>query len=67
MSKSSSSKNLLPNSMKLKKEENYIVWKEVIENIAVVNGLRCYIYIKGKVPKYIVGITRDTYLSRPES
>ena len=39
--------------MKLKREENYIIWKEVIENIAVINGLRHYIYIKGKVLKYI--------------
>jgi len=39
--------------MKLKGEENYIVWKEVIEDIAVVNGLKWYIYKKGKVPKYV--------------
>jgi len=26
--------------MKLKGEENYIVWKEVIKDIAIVNGLR---------------------------
>ena len=38
--------------MKLKGEENYIIWKEVIEDITVVNGLRRYIYKKGKVPKY---------------
>ena len=44
----SSSKNLLPDSMKLKREENYTVWKEVIEDIAVVNGLRRFIYKKGK-------------------
>jgi len=53
MSKSSSSKNLLPNGIKLKGEENYIVWKEAIEDIAIVNRLRRYIYKKGKAPKYI--------------
>jgi len=40
MSKSSSSKNLLLNSIKLKKKENYIVWKEVIKNIAIINRLK---------------------------
>ena len=39
--------------MKLKREENYIIWKEVIEDITITNGLRGYIYKKGKVPKYI--------------
>ena len=39
--------------MKLKGEENYVAWKEVIEDIAVANGLRCYIYKKGKAPKYV--------------
>ncbi len=53
MSESSSSKNLLPNGMKLKGKENYIIWKEAIEDIAVVNGLRQYIHKKGKVPKYV--------------
>jgi len=40
-------------SMKLKGEENYVAWKEVIEDIAVANGLRRYIYKKGKAPKYV--------------
>ena len=40
ISKSSNSKNLLPNGIKLKGEENYIIWKEVIKDIAVVNRLR---------------------------
>jgi len=53
MSESSSSKNLLPDSMKLKGEENYIAWKEAIEDIAVVNRLRQYIYEKGKSPEYM--------------
>ena len=53
MSESSSSKNLLPDSIKLKGEENYTVQKEVIEDIAIINGLKRYIYKKGKVPKYI--------------
>ena len=39
--------------MKLKGEENYAVQKEVIKDIAVVNGLRYYIYKKEKAPKYI--------------
>ena len=53
MSKSSSSKNLLPDSIKLKGEENYIIQKEVIEDIAIINRLRQYIYKKGKAFKYI--------------
>ena len=39
--------------MKLKGEKNYIAWKEVIEDIAVVNGLRQYIHKKGKAPEYV--------------
>ena len=39
--------------MKLKGEENYTAQKEVIEDIAVVNRLRQYIYKKGKAPKYM--------------
>jgi len=39
--------------MKLKGEENYIVWKEAIEDIAVVNRLRRYIHKKGKVFEYM--------------
>ena len=39
--------------MKLKGEENYIIWKEVIKDIVVANGLRQYIYKKGKVFKYM--------------
>ena len=53
MSESSSSKNLLPDSMRLKGEENYTAQKEVIEDIAVVNRLKQYIYKKGKAPKYM--------------
>ena len=40
MSESSSSKNLLPDSMKLKGKENYVVQKEIIKDIAVVNRLK---------------------------
>jgi len=40
MGESSSSKNLLLNGMKLKGEENYIIWKEVIEDITIVNRLK---------------------------
>ena len=58
MSKSSSSKNLLPDSMKLKREKNYIVQKEVIKNITVINGLRQYIYKKGKALKYVDGFNK---------
>ena len=53
MSKSSSSKNLLPDSIKLKEKKNYIIQKEVIEDITIINRLRYYIYIKGKALKYI--------------
>ena len=53
MSESSSSKNLLPDSIKLKGEENYTTQKEVVEDIAVANRLRRYIYKKGKAPEYV--------------
>jgi len=43
----------LLNSIKLKGEKNYIIWKEVIEDIAVINKLRQYIYKKRKVLKYM--------------
>ena len=39
--------------MKLKGEENYTVWKELIQNMAVANDLRQFIHEKGRVPKYI--------------
>ena len=39
--------------MKLKGEENYVVQKEVIEDIAVTNSLRQFIYEKGRAPLYI--------------
>ena len=60
MSESSSSKNLLPDSMKLKGEENYTVQKEVIEDIAVINRLRQYIYKKGKAPEYMDEFNKKT-------
>ena len=53
ISKSNSSKNLLPDGMKLKGEENYTAWKEAIEDIAITNGLRRYIHKKGKAPEYM--------------
>ena len=53
MSESSSSKNLLPDDMRLKGEENYTAWKEAIEDITVANGLRRFIHAKGKAPKYV--------------
>ena len=53
MSKNSNSKNLLLNRIKLKREDNYIIQKEVIKDIIIINGLRHYIYKKGKVPQYI--------------
>ena len=46
-------REILPNSIKLKGEENYIAWKEVIENLAITNKLKHFIYKKGKAPKYI--------------
>ena len=39
--------------MKLKREENYTAQKEAIEDIAIANGLKQYIYKKGKAPKYM--------------
>jgi hypothetical protein len=50
---SSSSQNQLPKGMKLKGEENYVAWKEAIEDLAVANGLRRYIHEKGKALEYI--------------
>jgi hypothetical protein len=38
--------------MKLKGEENYVAWKEAIEDLAIANGLRRYIHKKGRVPEY---------------
>ena len=49
----SGSRNQLPESMKLKGEENYVVWKEAIEDMAVVNSLRRFIHEKGRAPLYI--------------
>jgi len=48
-----SSKNQLPDGIKLRGEENYVAWKEAIKDIAVANGLQCFIYKKGKAPKYV--------------
>ena len=53
ISESSNSKNLLPNSIKLKAEKNYTAWNEVVEDIAVSNGLKQYIHKKGKALKYV--------------
>ena len=39
--------------MKLKGEENYIIQKEVIEDLAIINRLKYFIYEKGKVLKYV--------------
>ena len=60
MSESSSSKNLLSDSIKLKGEENYTAWKKAIEDIAVANGLRRYIYKKRKAPEYIDKFNKKT-------
>ena len=60
MSKSSNSKNLLPNSTKPKGEENYTVQKKVIENIAITNRLKQYIYKKEKALKYMDEFNKKT-------
>ena len=39
--------------MKLKREKNYTIQKEAIEDIAIANRLRQYIYKKGTALKYI--------------
>ena len=49
----SSTKNQLPKSIKLKGEENYVAWKEVIKDIAIANGLRRFIHTKRKAPEYV--------------
>ena len=49
----SGSRNQLPESMKLKGEENYVTWKEAIEDIAIINSLRRFIHEKGRAPLYI--------------
>jgi hypothetical protein len=49
----SSGKYQLPESMRLKGEENYTAWKDAIENLAVSNDLRKYIHEKGRAPPYI--------------
>ena len=53
MGDGSSSKNQLPDSMKLRGEANYVAWKEAIEDMAVANGLRRFIHEKGRAPEYI--------------
>ena len=60
MSESSNSKNLLSNSIKLKEKENYIIQKKAIEDIAVVNKLKQYIYKKGKASEYIDKFNKKT-------
>ena len=39
-------------AIKLKGEENWLLQKELIENLAKSNNLYKYIHKKGKVPKY---------------
>ena len=39
--------------IKLKGVKHYIVWKEAIKDIAVINRLRWYIHKKGKVFEYM--------------
>ncbi len=40
---------LLPEVHRLKREENYVLWREKIINIAKSNSLIKYIYKRGKV------------------
>ena len=49
----SSGKYQLLESMRLKGEENYMAWKDALENLAVSNDLRKYIYEKGRALLYI--------------
>ena len=39
-------------AIKLKGEENWLLWKELIENLAKSNNLRKYIHEKGKAPEF---------------
>jgi hypothetical protein len=49
----SGGRNQLPDGMKLKGEENYVAWKEAIENLAISNDLRRFIHEKGRAPRYV--------------
>ena len=42
----------LPGALKLKGEENWLLWKEVMESLAQSNILHKYIHMKGKAPEY---------------
>jgi len=44
---------LLPEAHCLKGEENYVLWREKIINIAKWNSLIKYIYKKGKAPEEV--------------
>jgi hypothetical protein len=39
-------------AIKLKGEENWLLWKELMENLAKSNNLRKYIHEKGKAPEF---------------
>ena len=49
----SSGRYQLPESIRLKGEENYIAWKDALENLAISNDLQKYIYKKGRALPYI--------------
>jgi hypothetical protein len=44
-------KTQLSNRMRLNGEENYAAWKEAVEDLAKANGLRKFIYKRGKAPE----------------
>ncbi len=44
---------LLPEVHCLKREENYVLWREKIINIAKLNSLIKYIYKKDKAPEEV--------------
>ena len=53
MTSEGSSRNQLPDSIKLKGEENYIVQKDTIKDLAIINNLYRFIYKKGRALEYI--------------
>jgi hypothetical protein len=59
-------KTSLPNSMKLKGEENYAVWKTAIVDLANINGCLDYIHPKIKPPKEIDIFKEDEKYEKEE-
>lgn len=54
-------RNSLPNSLKLKGEENYAIWKDAMTDLAKANGCQRYIHAKARPPKKVDEFEDDEY------